>query len=247
MKSKHKAVWCGILCMVFLLAACSMGITKIYENQQMNVFMQKEDGETSLSVYVTLPPNTQNLSQSALNELTRDGPQKDFEVQLSDGIYYTYQDATMDEGARMYIRVFERIAEIEEAIEWNLMQSYATVYPQEKNNFFVSYDAIEKSVSIHAAKCPGGDDLTVTWNAFLTFGSEQNGKQIISIPGITEKVQHETYTTQQHVTAELFWDEDTGIASVFVLKENACYVWELVGDLNQESVRAFADTLEHSD
>lgn len=54
---------------------------------------------------------------------------------------------------------------------------------------------------------------------------------------------HESYSTQQNLDTELFWDEDTQKAAVCILQEGVCYSWELDGPPDLETVREFAETI----
>lgn len=79
---------------------------------------------------------------------------------------------------------------------------------------------------------------------FITIDPQGADRNTFLVDEITVQIQHDTYLTRNDVETELFWDEKTGKGSVFIVTENTCYEWELEGEVDRESVKAFAETIE---
>ena len=238
-----------ILCMglsiaAIMLVSCSMHEIQVYENEVMHASVLEDDQETVLSVRVDLPGKVCGLSEASEAVLTAGGPQKDFEVRLSDGMYYEYQDDTKDQGPQMYPSVYKSMDDVNAAMGQEVMQSTDLVYPEGENNYFVLYDKTEQSIHITGAAVPCAEYVSVEWNVFITTDLQGADRNTFLVNEITDQIQHDTYLTRNDVETELFWDEKAGKGAVFIVTENACYEWELEGEVDRKSVKAFAETIE---
>lgn len=225
------------------LGACSAGATKIYADNHMNAVVRNEDEEKVLAVDVDLTSKAPALSEFSMDALTLDGTVKSYEVQLSDGTIYGYQDDTMDHGTETYAKVFKSMEELSDTLDRSLLQSNENVYPEGENNFLLIYDKTQDNITIHAAQVAAMENFKVKWDVLITFTSDKSSRNTFNIYDVTDRINHETYTSQNGLQTELFWDADTGKAGICVLEEGMCYTWELDGKVDEESVKAYADTI----
>lgn len=244
-KKKITGMFAGMLWGLLTLGACSFLGKTIYEDDQISAVVQNDGEDTILAVTVGLPSEAPSLSKTSMDLLTEDGPKREYEVQLSDGMIYGYQDATSDHGTETYVKVLESMREVNEVLDRSLLQSNENAYQPGENNFLLLYDKIQGDLTIQAAEVTDMEKLKVTWNVYMTLKSSRNNRATSQIYDVTNQVQHESYLSPSGIQTELFWDTDMGKAGIYALEEGVCYIWELDGEVDEETVKAFADTIMH--
>ena len=169
---------------------------------------------------------------------------------MSDGIYYQYQDGTLDQEGGVYIYVYSSEAELEQALGQSLPNSSGISWPEGGHNFVLTYkpDAGtpegDGAVDIQAAAAPEavtGEELQVSWDVRVNYGTDRSNSYM---DNITEDVIHEGYTSAQGLAVDLFMDERTGQVLVIWTEEHVCCTWSLTGELTMDSVKKFVDTIE---
>ena len=245
----------GILCMVIsllavMLTACGSG-EKIYEDDRIKATVTESNGQLDLSVRIR--SSTAPMREAVRKNLTEGELYHDFRTRMSDGIYYQYQDGTLDQEGGVYIYVYSSEAELEQALGQSLPNSSGISWPEGENNFMLMYEPDNgtededrsEAVSIRAAEVPEtvtGAGLRVSWSAYLHYGTEA-GSVASSLSDVTEDVVYEAYTSAQDRSMDLFVDEGSGQALVILLEDGAYYTWSLTGKLTMDSVKTFADTI----
>ena len=193
------------------------------------------------------------MREAVRKNLTEGELYHDFRTRMSDGIYYQYQDGTLDQEGGVYIYVYSSEAELEQVLEQSLPNSSGISWPEGENNFMLKYEpdngaeeeAGSEAVSIRAAEIPEtvtGAGLRISWSAYLHYGTEA-GSATSSLSDVTEEVVYEAYTSAQGRSMDLFVDEGSGQALVILLEDGAYYTWGLSGELTMDSVKTFADTI----
>ncbi len=245
----------GILCMAIsllavMLTACGSG-EKIYEDDRIKATVTESNGQLDLSVRIR--SSTAPMREAVRKNLTEGELYHDFRTLMSDGIYYQYQDGTLDQEGGVYIYVYSSEAELEQVLEQSLPNSSGISWPEGENNFMLMYEPDNgteeedrsEAVSIRAAEVPEtvtGAGLRVSWSAYLHYGTEA-GSATSSLSDVTEDVVYEAYTSAQDRSMDLFVDEGSGQALVILLEDGAYYTWSLTGKLTMDSVKTFADTI----
>lgn len=242
----------GILCMAIsllavMLTACGSG-EKIYENDIIRATVTESNGQLDLSVRIR--SSTAPMQEAVRKNLTEGELYHDFRTLMSDGIYYQYQDGTLDQEGGVYIYVYSSEAELEQALGQSLPNSSGISWPEGGHNFVLTYkpDAGtpegDGAVDIQAAAAPEavtGEELQVSWDVRVNYGTDRSNSYM---DNITEDVIHEGYTSAQGLAVDLFMDERTGQVLVIWTEENVCCTWSLTGELTMDSVKKFVDTIE---
>ena len=242
----------GILCMVIsllavMLTACGSG-EKIYEDDRIKATVTESNGQLDLSVRIR--SSTAPMREAVRKNLTEGELYHDFRTRMSDGIYYQYQDGTLDQEGGVYIYVYSSEAELEQALGQSLPNSSGISWPEGGHNFVLTYkpDAGtpegDGAVDIQAAAAPEavtGEELQVSWDVRVNYGTDRSNSYM---DNITEDVIHEGYTSAQGLAVDLFMDERTGQVLVIWTEENVCCTWSLTGELTMDSVKKFVDTIE---
>ena len=241
----------GILCMAIsllavMLTACGSG-EKIYEDDRIKATVTESNGQLDLSVRIR--SSTAPMREAVRKNLTEGELYHDFRTRMSDGIYYQYQDGTLDQEGGVYIYVYSSEAELEQALGQSLPNSSGISWPEGGHNFVLTYkpDAGtpegDGAVDIQAAAAPEavtGEELQVSWDVRVNYGTDRSNSYM---DNITEDVIHEGYTSAQGLAVDLFMDERTGQVLVIWTQENVCSTWGLSGELTMDSVKTFADTI----
>ena len=242
----------GILCMAIsllavMLTACGSG-EKIYEDDRIKATVTESNGQLDLSVRIR--SSTAPMQEAVRKNLTEGELYHDFRTLMSDGIYYQYQDGTLDQEGGVYIYVYSSEAELEQALGQSLPNSSGISWPEGGHNFVLTYkpDAGtpegDGAVDIQAAAAPEavtGEELQVSWDVRVNYGTDRSNSYM---DNITEDVIHEGYTSAQGLAVDLFMDERTGQVLVIWTEENVCCTWSLTGELTMDSVKKFVDTIE---
>ena len=242
----------GILCMAIsllavMLTACGSG-EKIYEDDRIKATVTESNGQLDLSVRIR--SSTAPMREAVRKNLTEGELYHDFRTLMSDGIYYQYQDGTLDQEGGVYIYVYSSEAELEQALGQSLPNSSGISWPEGGHNFVLTYrpDAGtpegDGAVDIQAAAAPEavtGEELQVSWDVRVNYGTDRSNSYM---DNITEDVIHEGYTSAQGLAVDLFMDERTGQVLVIWTEENVCCTWSLTGELTIDSVKKFVDTIE---
>ena len=242
----------GILCMAIsllavMLTACGSG-EKIYEDDRIKATVTESNGQLDLSVRIR--SSTAPMREAVRKNLTEGELYHDFRTLMSDGIYYQYQDGTLDQEGGVYIYVYSSEAELEQALGQSLPNSSGISWPEGGHNFVLTYrpDAGtpegDGAVDIQAAAAPEavtGEELQVSWDVRVNYGTDRSNSYM---DNITEDVIHEGYTSAQGLAVDLFMDERTGQVPVIWTEENVCCTWSLTGELTMDSVKKFVDTIE---
>ena len=242
----------GILCMAIsllavMLTACGSG-EKIYEDDRIKATVTESNGQLDLSVRIR--SSTAPMQEAVRKNLTEGELYHDFRTLMSDGIYYQYQDGTLDQEGGVYIYVYSSEAELEQALGQSLPNSSGISWPEGGHNFVLTYrpDAGtpegDGAVDIQAAAAPEavtGEELQVSWDVRVNYGTDRSNSYM---DNITEDVIHEGYTSAQGLAVDLFMDERTGRVLVIWTEENVCCTWSLTGELTMDSVKKFVDTIE---
>ena len=242
----------GILCMAIsllavMLTACGSG-EKIYEDDRIKATVTESNGQLDLSVRIR--SSTAPMREAVRKNLTEGELYHDFRTRMSDGIYYQYQDGTLDQEGGVYIYVYSSEAELEQALGQSLPNSSGISWPEGGHNFVLTYkpDAGtpegDGAVDIQAAAAPEavtGEELQVSWDVRVNYGTDRSNSYM---DNITEDVIHEGYTSAQGLAVDLFMDERTGQVLVIWTEENVCCTWSLTGELTMDSVKKFVDTIE---
>ena len=242
----------GILCMAIsllavMLTACGSG-EKIYENDIIRATVTESNGQLDLSVRIR--SSTAPMQEAVRKNLTEGELYHDFRTLMSDGIYYQYQDGTLDQEGGVYIYVYSSEAELEQALGQSLPNSSGISWPEGGHNFVLTYrpDAGtpegDGAVDIQAAAAPEavtGEELQVSWDVRVNYGTDRSNSYM---DNITEDVIHEGYTSAQGLAVDLFMDERTGQVLVIWTEENVCCTRSLTGELTMDSVKKFVDTIE---
>ena len=242
----------GILCMAIsllavMLTACGSG-EKIYEDDRIKATVTESNGQLDLSVRIR--SSTAPMQEAVRKNLTEGELYHDFRTLMSDGIYYQYQDGTLDQEGCVYIYVYSSEAELEQALGQSLPNSSGISWPEGGHNFVLTYkpDAGtpegDGAVDIQAAAAPEavtGEELQVSWDVRVNYGTDRSNSYM---DNITEDVIHEGYTSAQGLAVDLFMDERTGQVLVIWTEENVCCTWSLTGELTMDSVKKFVDTIE---
>ena len=242
----------GILCMALsllavMLTACGSG-EKIYEDDRIKATVTESNGQLDLSVRIR--SSTAPMQEAVRKNLTEGELYHDFRTLMSDGIYYQYQDGTLDQEGGVYIYVYSSEAELEQALGQSLPNSSGISWPEGGHNFVLTYkpDAGtpegDGAVDIQAAAAPEavtGEELQVSWDVRVNYGTDRSNSYM---DNITEDVIHEGYTSAQGLAVDLFMDERTGQVLVIWTEENVCCTWSLTGELTMDSVKKFVDTIE---
>ena len=242
----------GILCMAIsllavMLTACGSG-EKIYEDDRIKATVTESNGQLDLSVRIR--SSTAPMREAVRKNLTEGELYHDFRTLMSDGIYYQYQDGTLDQEGGVYIYVYSSEAELEQALGQSLPNSSGISWPEGGHNFVLTYkpDAGtpegDGAVDIQAAAAPEavtGEELQVSWDVRVNYGTDRSNSYM---DNITEDVIHEGYTSAQGLAVDLFVDERTGQVLVIWTEENVCCTWSLTGELTMDSVKKFVDTIE---
>lgn len=242
----------GILCMAIsllavMLTACGSG-GKIYEDDRIKATVTESNGQLDLSVRIR--SSTAPMREVVRKNLTEGELYHDFRTLMSDGIYYQYQDGTLDQEGGVYIYVYSSEAELEQAVGQSLPNSSGISWPEGGHNFVLTYrpDAGtpegDGAVDIQAAAAPEavtGEELQVSWDVRVNYGTDRSNSYM---DNITEDVIHEGYTSAQGLAVDLFVDERTGQVLVIWTEENVCCTWSLTGELTMDSVKKFVDTIE---
>ena len=242
----------GILCMAIsllavMLTACGSG-EKIYEDDRIKATVTESNGQLDLSVRIR--SSTAPMREAVRKNLTEGELYHDFRTLMSDGIYYQYQDGTLDQEGGVYIYVYSSEAELEQVLEQSLPNSSGISWPEGGHNFVLTYkpDAGtpegDGAVDIQAAAAPEavtGEELQVSWDVRVNYGTDRSNSYM---DNITEDVIHEGYTSAQGLAVDLFMDERTGQVLVIWTEENVCCTWSLTGELTMDSVKKFVDTIE---
>ena len=241
----------GILCMAIsllavMLTACGSG-EKIYEDDRIKATVTESNGQLDLSVRIR--SSTAPMQEAVRKNLTEGELYHDFRTLMSDGIYYQYQDGTLDQEGGVYIYVYSSEAELEQALGQSLPNSSGISWPEGGHNFVLTYkpDAGtpegDGAVDIQAAAAPEavtGEELQVSWDVRVNYGTDRSNSYM---DNITEDVIHEGYTSAQGLAVDLFMDERTGQVLVIWTQENVCSTWGLNGNLTMDGVKKFADTI----
>ena len=242
----------GILCMAIsllavMLTACGSG-EKIYEDDRIKATVTESNGQLDLSVRIR--SSTAPMQEAVRKNLTEGELYHDFRTLMSDGIYYQYQDGTLDQEGGVYIYVYSSEADLEQALGQSLPNSSGISWPEGGHNFVLTYkpDAGtpegDGAVDIQAAAAPEavtGEELQVSWDVRVNYGTDRSNSYM---DNITEDVIHEGYTSAQGLAVDLFMDERTGQVLVIWTEENVCCTWSLTGELTMDSVKKFVDTIE---
>ena len=242
----------GILCMAIsllavMLTACGSG-EKIYEDDRIKATVTESNGQLDLSVRIR--SSTAPMREAVRKNLTEGELYHDFRTLMSDGIYYQYQDGTLDQEGGVYIYVYSSEAELEQALGQSLPNSSGISWPEGGHNFVLTSrrDAGtpegDGAVDIQAAAAPEavtGEELQVSWDVRVNYGTDRSNSYM---DNITEDVIHEGYTSAQGLAVDLFMDERTGQVLVIWTEENVCCTWSLTGELTMDSVKKFVDTIE---
>ena len=242
----------GILCMAIsllavMLTACGSG-EKIYEDDRIKATVTESNGQLDLSVRIR--SSTAPMREAVRKNLTEGELYHDFRTLMSDGIYYQYQDGTLDQEGGVYIYVYSSEAELEQALGQSLPNSSGISWPEGGHSFVLTYrpDAGtpegDGAVDIQAAAAPEavtGEELQVSWDVRVNYGTDRSNSYM---DNITEDVIHEGYTSAQGLAVDLFMDERTGQVLVIWTEENVCCTWSLTGELTMDSVKKFVDTIE---
>lgn len=225
---------------VLLTGGCS--IQKVYEDERMNaVITESEDGIGELGVYIQV--SSAELPEKAKAAVETGKRVKEYEVQLSDGIYYGYSDGTADGTGGVYPRVFSSADEIREFLGMNLLTGEID-YPEGEDNFVLFYDPLDPSIMIHSASADLADGITVQWDAYLNF-SGKNSQSVPGLAGVSEGVRHEEYTAPGGQRADIFFDGTSGQACICVLEPGILYEWyldERPGEMEIQDVETFIDS-----
>ena len=222
----------GILCMAIsllavMLTACGSG-EKIYEDDRIKATVTESNGQLDLSVRIR--SSTAPMREAVRKNLTEGELYHDFRTLMSDGIYYQYQDGTLDQEGGVYIYVYSSEAELEQALGQSLPNSSGISWPEGGHNFVLTYrpDAGtpegDGAVDIQAAAAPEavtGEELQVSWDVRVNYGTDRSNSAV-----------------------DLFMDERTGQVLVIWTEENVCCTWSLTGELTMDSVKKFVDTIE---
>ena len=220
----------GILCMAIsllavMLTACGSG-EKIYEDDRIKATVTESNGQLDLSVRIR--SSTAPMREAVRKNLTEGELYHDFRTLMSDGIYYQYQDGTLDQEGGVYIYVYSSEAELEQALGQSLPNSSGISWPEGGHNFVLTYrpDAGtpegDGAVDIQAAAAPEavtGEELQVSWDVRVNYGTDRSNSYM---DNITEDVIHEGYTSAQGLAVDLFMDERTGQVLVIWTEENVC-------------------------
>ena len=240
MKEAGRRIAClAVLGIAAVLGGCSM--EKVYEDERMNaVVTESEDGIRELVVYIQVSPA--ELPEKAKAAVETGERVKEYEVQLSDGIYYGYSSSP-DNGTGVYPRVFSSADEIREFLGMNLLTGEID-YPEGEDNFILFYDPLDPSIMIHSASADLADGITVQWDAYLNF-SGKNSQSGPGIAGVSEEVRHEEYTAPGGQRADIFFDGTSGQACICVLEQGSLYKWYLdgrPGEMEIQDVETFIDS-----
>ena len=241
----------GILCMAIsllavMLTACGSG-EKIYEDDIIRATVTESNGQLDLSVRIR--SSTAPMQEAVRKNLTEGELYHDFRTLMSDGIYYQYQDGTLDQEGGVYIYVYSSEAELEQALGQSLPNSSGISWPEGGHNFVLTYkpDAGtpegDGAVDIQAAAAPEavtGEELQVSWDVRVNYGTDRSNSYM---DNITEDVIHENYTSAQGLSVDLFVDVGAGQALVIWTQENVCSTWGLNGNLTMDGVKKFVDTI----
>ena len=242
----------GILCMAIsllavMLTACGSG-EKIYEDDRIKATVTESNGQLDLSVRIR--SSTAPMQEAVRKNLTEGELYHDFRTLMSDGIYYQYQDGTLDQEGGVYIYVYSSEAELEQALGQSLPNSSGISWPEGGHNLVQPYKSDagtpegDGAVDIQAAAAPEavtGEELQVSWDVRVNYGTDRSNSYM---DNITEDVIHEGYTSAQGLAVDLFMDERTGQVLVIWTEENVCCTWSLTGELTMDSVKKFVDTIE---
>lgn len=242
----------GILCMAIsllavMLTACGSG-EKIYEDDRIKATVTESNGQLDLSVRIR--SSTAPMQEAVRKNLTEGELYHDFRTLMSDGIYYQYQDGTLDQEGGVYIYVYSSEAELEQALGQSLPNSSGISWPEGGHNFVLTYkpDAGtpegDGAVDIQAAAAPEavtGEELQVSWDVRVNYGTDRSNSYM---DNITEDVIHEGYTSAQGLAVDLLWMREPARFLLIWTEENVCCTWSLTGELTMDSVKKFVDTIE---
>ena len=223
----------GILCMAIsllavMLTACGSG-EKIYEDDRIKATVTESNGQLDLSVRIR--SSTAPMREAVRKNLTEGELYHDFRTLMSDGIYYQYQDGTLDQEGGVYIYVYSSEAELEQALGQSLPNSSGISWPEGGHNFVLTYrpDAGtpegDGAVDIQAAAAPEavtGEELQVSWDVRVNYGTDRSNSYM---DNITEDVIHENYTSAQGLSVDLFVDVGAGQALVIWTHGRKCLLY----------------------
>ena len=242
----------GILCMAIsllavMLTACGSG-EKIYEDDRIKATVTESNGQLDLSVRIR--SSTAPMREAVRKNLTEGELYHDFRTLMSDGIYYQYQDGTLDQRGGVYIYVYSSEAELEQALGQRLPNSSGISWPEGEHNFVLTYRPNagtpegDGAVDINAAaasETATGEELQVSWDVRVNYGTDRSNSYM---DNVAEDVIHENYISTEGLLVDLFMDERTGQVLVIWTEENVCCTWSLTGELTMDSVKKFVDTIK---
>lgn len=229
----------GIL-LVSLLSLCGCGTSTVYESNELNATLTKTEEGKELSLRVSVTPTA---LPDALAEHVKDLPVTNyFEVRLSDENNYVYSDDTLDGGGMIYAESFATEAELEAATGLAVLSSPLTVYPEEEQNYVLYYDPEEGSVSVSFAKSALSETLIVQENIYMNCGGATE-TYMTTLTGVSNSIDCEAVQTPAGENAIMFTDESADLAGVCLMRPDTVYWWSFEGDVSEEAVTSFVDSL----
>lgn len=237
----RKSVIAGFLSFYIIIGICGCSTVTVYESENIDAVVTDSDDEKELLVQIKVAPS--DLPETLKQFIKENEPIYDFEIQLSDGMYYGYHDETNDKNGGAFIETFSAISDIEEMLDKNFVNSTEIKYPDGKENFILHFMPADNSVSITSAKVTFRDKISVQETLYMNYG-KSNRRFVPCLTGVTDKIYCEESDTSFGKKTLTFIDETVDQAGVYLEMEGIIYWWSFEGDFNKEDIILFIKTLE---
>lgn len=143
---KIRIIFFLIVYSLFILVGCSS--KEVYSDDNIIAQFETIDNRLDLDIRFRIHSTTApDISEQTLSTFEST---HEYLIQLSDGIYYGYQDATLNEDCEIYTKSYSTLSEIEKDLNMNIISSNMIKYPEEGINFSLQYHPGD-SISIKSA------------------------------------------------------------------------------------------------
>lgn len=239
MKKKKRIISGLILSSLFMLAGCSS--KEVYSDD--NIIAQFETNDDRLDLDIRFRISSTTAPEISEQTLSTFEPVHEYEVQLSDGTFYGYQDATLNKAGGIYVKTYSMLSEIEKDLNTDIISSSMVRYPEEGIHFSLHYDPVN-SISIHSASAKT-DSFDVLGETILQIEFEGTYDYTTRVMmDISENIRHEELQTKTGDRVDVFVDETKGKAGVYLLSAGYIYSWQLDGIQSFADVKNFVNSLE---
>lgn len=236
---KIRIIFFLIVYSLFILVGCSS--KEVYSDDNIIAQFETIDNRLDLDIRFRIHSTTApDISEQTLSTFEST---HEYLIQLSDGTYYGYQDATLNEDCEIYTKSYSTLSEIEKDLNMNIISSNMIKYPEEGINFSLQYhpgDSI--SIKSASAKAETFNFLDEKILQIEFEGTDDYTTRVMM--DISENIRHEELQTKSRDRVDVFVDETKGKAGVYLLSTGYIYSWLLDGIQSFDDVKNFVSSLE---